>query len=93
MDAPREFEWDEDKAASNEIRHGIPFLYACRVFLDQGRIERRDDRHDYGEERRIVYGRIEGRLHVVVYTLRGETVRLISARRANQREQDRYGQD
>lgn len=91
--APLSFEWDEVKAASNLARHGVPFEYAARVFSDADRSERADDRRDYGEARRIVYGRIEGRLHVVVYTMRGDAVRLISARRANSREQDRYGSD
>lgn len=85
------FEWDAAKASRNERGHGVPFEYATRVFLDNGRIERIDDRRAYGEERRIVYGRIDGRLHVVVYTLRGDARRLISARRANDREQKRFG--
>jgi len=87
------FEWDDVKAESNAARHGIPFEYAARVFLDSGRLDRIDARHDYGEERRIVYGLIDGRLHVVVYTWRGETVRIISARRANMRERKRHGPD
>lgn len=87
------YEWDDAKATSNEAAHGVPFVYAVQVFNDPDRIERIDGRRDYGEERRITYGKIEGRLHVVVYTLRGTALRLISARRANKREQERYGSD
>lgn len=87
------FEWNEAKAKANEARHGVSFEFATRLFLDVGRIDRIDGRRDYGEERRITYGTIDGRLHVVVYTLRGEAIRLISARRANQQERNRYDPD
>lgn len=93
MASSTRFEWDDAKAASNEARHGVPFEYAARIFADAARIERVDDRRDYGEERSVTYGHIDGRLHVVVYTLRDRTIRLISARRANQRERDRHGAD
>jgi uncharacterized DUF497 family protein len=65
----------------------VSFPYATRVFLDPQRIDREDNRLDYGEERRIVVGYIENRLFVVAYTRRGGVIRLISARKANVREQ------
>ncbi len=52
-----------------------------------------DDRFEYGETRFVAYGRIRGRLVAVVYTLRGDAVRIISLRKANSREEQRYGQD
>jgi uncharacterized DUF497 family protein len=85
-----EFEWDPDKDWQNVAKHGVPLHYATRVFLDPNRIERKEDRRDYGEERRITLGTIDGRLFAVVYTWRGEMVRLISARKANDREQRQY---
>jgi uncharacterized DUF497 family protein len=85
-----EFEWDTRKAAQNIARHGVPFEYAARVFLDLHRLDSEDERHDYKEHRRLILGRIEGRLFAVAYTLRGELTRLISARKANVREQRRY---
>jgi uncharacterized protein len=85
-----EFEWDERKARQNAAKHGVPFGYATRVFLDPHRLDAEDSRCDYGEERRITLGRIEERLFVVVYALRGKIVRLISARKANDRERERY---
>lgn len=86
------FEWDDAKAASNEAKHGVPFPYSTRVFLDPKLLDGPDLRNDYGEERRIAVGEIEGRLFVVVYTMRGRTHRLISARKANEREQKQYNQ-
>jgi uncharacterized protein len=76
------FEWDEHKAAQNVAKHGVPFEYAARVFLDPHRLD--------SEERRLVLGKIEGRLFVVAYTPRGKGIRLISARKANEREQRQY---
>ena len=84
------FGWDTRKAAQNVVKHGVPFEYATRVFLDIQRLDTEDTRHDYREERRITMGKIEGRLFVVAYTPRGEVIRLISARKANDREQRQY---
>jgi hypothetical protein len=55
-----EFEWDEDKAILNEKKHGVPFPFAARVFLDPNRLEWADTRRDYGEARWITLGLIEG---------------------------------
>jgi uncharacterized DUF497 family protein len=85
-----EFEWDERKARQNIAKHGVPFEYAVRVFMDARRIDAEDDRHDYGEERRITLGRIEERLYGVAYTVRSKMIRLISARKANPRERRKY---
>ena len=84
------YEWDEPKAAQNVAKHGVPFEYAARVFLDPNRLDAEDTRRVYGEERRVTLGKIEGRLFVVAYTVRGTMIRLISARKANEREQRRY---
>ena len=84
------FEWDTKKAAQNVAKHGVPFEYASRVFMDTHRLDSEDTRRDYREERRITMGKIEGRLFVVAYTPRGEVIRLISARKANEREQRHY---
>ena len=68
----------------------MPFEYAARVFLASPRLDAEDVRRDYGEERRLTLGKIEGRLYAVAYTVRGGIVRLISARKANERERRRY---
>jgi len=52
-----------------------------------------DDRVDYGEERRIALGLFRGRLHVLVHTSRGTVTRLISFRRANEREENIYAEE
>jgi uncharacterized protein len=83
-------EWDSAKAASNFAKHGVRFRYAARVFLDPRRLEVVDDRRDYGEERRVTLGVIEDRVYAVVFTTRDGRIRLISARKANPREQARY---
>jgi uncharacterized DUF497 family protein len=85
-----ECEWDEQKARQNIANHGVPFEYATRVFLDLHRLDTEDARRDYGEERRLTLGKIEGRLCVVAYTMRGQIIRLISARKANAREWRKY---
>lgn len=85
-----DFEWDPEKAQLNLRKHKVRFDYAARVFLDPNRLDAVDDREDYGEERRVTTGRIDERVFVVVYTDRGENLRLISARKADAREEEDY---
>jgi uncharacterized protein len=85
-----EFEWDEEKATLNERKHGVPFPFATRVFLDENRLEWMDTRRQYGEPRWIAIGLIESVEIAVAYTLRGETIRLISARKAERHEREDY---
>jgi len=86
-----EFEWNLDKAKQNLKKHKVSFPIAATVFLDQQRIERSDNRDDYGEDRWIVIGKIEGETClVVVYAMRGDSIRLISARKAEKHEEDQY---
>lgn len=86
----QEFEWDPAKDKKNLTKHGVPFEYATGVFDDPQRVDRPDDRCDYGEERRVVTGHVDGRLLVVVYTERDDVIRLISARKADAREQKNH---
>jgi uncharacterized protein len=86
-----EFEWDEAKNSANVQKHGIAFSKAVAVFADDRRRVVEDERYRYDEPRFQVFGLIEGRLHVVIIAMRGETVRIISARRANKREQKKHG--
>jgi uncharacterized protein len=90
-----EFEWHKAKAKANFSAHGVSFDLAKTVFKDPFAIERLDDREDYGEPRLVVIGMAEGNtLLFVAYTERknGERVRIISARRPTQDEQDDYFQ-
>jgi uncharacterized DUF497 family protein len=68
----------------------VPFDYAVRVFLDPHRLDCEDARRDYGEERWFTLGKIEERLFAVAYTPRATVIRVISARKANERERRRY---
>jgi len=87
------FEWDAAKAAENWRRHGVTFPQGGDALCDPFAIEEIDDREDYGEERFVIVGRVEGNvLLFVVYTEREEQIRIISARRATQYEQDDYFQ-
>jgi uncharacterized DUF497 family protein len=85
------FEWDEAKALANLAKHGVPFVYAAAVFLDPDGIDFDASRPEDGEARRKMVGRIDGRFFTVVYTERGDLIRLISARRANAQEERSYG--
>ncbi|MFG1462257.1 BrnT family toxin [Xanthobacter sp. DSM 24535] len=86
-----EFEWDDQKAERNLEIHSISFEFAATVFFDENRIEWRDERRDYGEERIIAVGVAEGLCLCVVYTLRGDSIRMISARLAHRKERLSYG--
>ena len=86
-----ELEWDAAKAAQNLKKHGVAFEDAALVFYDAGRIEVYDDREDYGEERWATIGLACSAVLFVVYTIRyGDTIRLISARKANANERKHY---
>ncbi len=88
-----EFEWDNAKAKANFRRHGVSFDLAKTVFKDPFAIERIDDREEHDEERFVIIGVAEGKvLLFVAYTEREERIRIISARRATQYEQDDYFQ-
>lgn len=81
-----EFEWDAAKSDACFRNRGFDFALALQVFVDTNHLIRKDHRWDYGEDRFQILGRIEGRVYVVIYTLRSKSVRIISARKANQRE-------
>jgi uncharacterized protein len=88
-----EFEWHNAKAEANLGVHGVSFDLAKTVFEGPFAIERLDDREDYGEARFVLIGMAEGNILLfVAYTERGGRIRLISARRATQDEQDDYFQ-
>ena len=82
-------EWDSEKAAGNLRNHKIDFADAATALEDEAALTREDD--DPDEERFVTLGMDAlGRLLVVVYTWRDDEIRLISARRANRKEQGQY---
>jgi hypothetical protein len=88
-----DFEWDAEKEALNLRKHGVRFSVAARVLFDPYRIEVYDGREDYGEDRWATIGYADSALLYVVYTVRHkETIRLISARKANEQERKQYRQ-
>ena len=83
--------WDTSKAGDNFVKHGVSFTDAAVALDDPNAITKEDDRYDYGEIRYITLCKDdEGRLLVVVWTPRNDQVRMISARKANHRERQRY---
>jgi uncharacterized DUF497 family protein len=83
------YQWDNDKAATNLSKHGIDFADAVSVFADDLAVTVSEEQFD--EERFITIG-IDalGRVLVVVYTWRGNEIRLISARKATRSERKQY---
>ena len=85
-----DFEWDDAKAAANFRKHGVTFEQAAFAFGDPFAVEWIDESAVYGEERVILLGMSGGQILSVVYTERGERLRIISARRATKHEKDNY---
>ena len=85
-----DFEWDEAKAAANIRKHKISFQEARRVFDDLFILIEQDLNEDFGEDRYIATGLVEGVLLTVIYTERGVRIRIISARKADSNEQREY---
>ncbi len=85
-----DFEWDDAKSDACFTERGFDFAYAAQIFLDPARVIRPDTRLSDGEERYQLIGAIQQRIFVVVYTPRGNAIRIISARKANKREVIRY---
>ena len=79
------FEWDEKKNQTNAEKHSIDFIEAEDIFQTE-RLTTVDNRKDYGEPRKISIGKIGPHVCIVVYTERKGVIRIISARKANQRE-------
>lgn len=86
----RKFEWDPNKDKKNRKKHGISFQEATSVFDDDKKVTKQDTRFDYGEDRFNTTGSAFGKLWSVIWTPRSERKRLISARRANKQEKNRY---
>ncbi|HEX3246864.1 MAG TPA: BrnT family toxin [Chloroflexota bacterium] len=83
-----QFEFDEAKSRSNQLKHGIDFETAQRLWLDERRIE--IPARTVDELRFLVIGVIDGEHWSAVITYRGEVIRLISARRSRRQERMVY---
>ena len=95
------FQWDENKRESNIEKHGVDFVHAARI-LSRKHLAYPVSRPSQGEERYAAIGPLQppnvrpetwsGALAVVVYTMRGDAYRIISARRASRHERKQYHQ-
>ena len=86
-----DFEWDERKRLTNLDKHGLDFVEAEEMF-EGPMLAALDTRSDYGEDRWLGLGMSQGRILVLSFTERddGQTIRIISLRRALKHEQKAY---
>ena len=85
------YQWNPGKNARNKAKHGVG-LEAAEDFDWQTAVEIFDNRDDYGEDRWVAFGFIGVALYVMAYTERGDTLRIISLRRATKKEEKIYAQ-
>ena len=85
-------EFDPDKDAANRRKHGLSLADAERMDLGTALIDP-DRRYAYGEDRFQALGLLDGRLHMLVFTMRGDVLRAISLRKASPREVKRYDEE
>jgi uncharacterized DUF497 family protein len=90
VDEELQFDWDPVKDESNQAKHGIAFLGAARVFDDPHRIVSNSTRPEFEEIRMKAIGIVEDKMIAVIYTDRGSTRRIISARKARDNERREY---
>ncbi|GMO59881.1 MAG: BrnT family toxin [Treponemataceae bacterium] len=85
------FVWDAAKNKTNFKKHGVWFETAAHIFTDMRAVKIFDAAHSVDEDRWIVIGMAQGSVLFVVETdIDDETVRIISARKANKREVEAY---
>ena len=88
---PLNFQWDENKARTNLAKHGVGFEEAATVFGDPLSLTIPDPAHSQNEDRFVILGTSHnGKSLVVVPTERGDSIRLISARRASRQERKNF---
>jgi uncharacterized DUF497 family protein len=73
------FEWDPDKDAENQRKHGVSFAQAQTAFLDSGRVIARDLEHSRTEPRFYCFGRVADGVLTVRFTYRTNLIRIIGA--------------
>ena len=85
-----QFEWDDAKARSNMAKHGVSFEVACRAFDDVFAFDRLDLGSEQSHIRYAITGMVNGIPLTVVYTERGDRIRIISGRKATTHEEREY---
>jgi hypothetical protein len=87
------FDWDGGKAAQNEANHGVASKRQSWSSSILSPSNEMDDREDYGEDRHVILGIVDGMLLYVAYTMRRDTIRIISARGAEPHERRKYHEE
>ena len=86
-----QFEWDVTKSTANKAKHGIDFNTAKNIWLDENRVE---IQAPYPvEDRTILIDQYQDKLWTAIYTMRGDTIRIISVRRAREKEARLYEEE
>jgi uncharacterized protein len=86
------FDWHAAKCKTNIAERGIDFADVLVAFIDPDRKVVEDNRKNYGETRYNMLAKLDGRIFHITFTERGKVIWIISARKANKREQRRYEQ-
>lgn len=73
------FEWDENKDAENQEKHGVPFSLAQYAFADSRRVIAEDLTHSETEKRYFCFGEVDGGILTVRFTYRGSVIRIFGA--------------
>ncbi|MCO5071117.1 MAG: BrnT family toxin [Rhizobiaceae bacterium] len=92
METPKTFSIDPAKERQNKALHKMSLREVDRFEFDSAHCEL-DTRENYGEEREVAYGFIGYNIHILVFTMRGETCRVISLRKANRTEARYYAEN
>jgi uncharacterized protein len=84
------FEWDPQKNVRNVEKHGIAFEDAAEIVVSAHKVAFESPHKGNDTERFMAIGKLKGKIYTVIYTVRGENVRLISARSARNAEKRKY---
>jgi uncharacterized DUF497 family protein len=86
------FEWDEGNFSKNWGKHGVSFLECEQIFFNQPLITQHDEKHSTNEPRYYALGQTDTyRRLFIVFTIRNNLIRVISARDMNRKERREYG--
>ena len=77
--AATRFDWDSDKDAENQLKHGVSFIRAQYAFADPKRVIAKDITHSQTEERFYCFGEVDGGVLTVRFTYRASVIRIIGA--------------
>ena len=91
LSEPYQFDWDQGNIKKNLIKHGIECKDGEEIFLDEKLVFGEDVKHSISEKRYLAIGKTaKYKLLAVIFTVRNQKVRIISARKANNKERNLY---